>query len=233
MRKLIIANWKMNPVSQKEALKLAFKKKTKREVVFCAPFPYLCLLKGLSLAAQDCFWQEKGPFTGEVSPLMLKNLKVKYVLIGHSERRALGETDEEVSKKTKAVLKAGLTPVLCIGENLEQRRKGKAFSVVEKQVKKGLDRVAKASVGKVIFAYEPIWAIGSGMSCSLEDVLTMILFLRKLLSRAYKKKKLRILYGGSVDSLNAKEYLSSDWIDGLLVGHSSLDKKEFSKIVKS
>lgn len=218
MKYLVVANWKMNPPTLKGA-KLLFdsvKKGVKNvksvEVVICPPFVYLKELRiknkelRIKLGAQDCFWQEKGPFTGEISPLMLKDLGVKYVIIGHSERRALGETDEMINKKLKSVLSAKLTPILCF-ENLTQ-------------VRNGLKGISK----KVILAYEPIWAIGTGKPCPPEKA--------KKIRKTLKEFKM-VLYGGSVNSQNAKDYIKKAGFQGLLVGGASLNPKEFIKIIKT
>lgn len=245
MKKLIIANWKCNPTTKKEALCLfnALKKGlkgSKAEVVVCPPFVYLQSFKfqvsSFKLGAQDCFWEKHGAFTGQISPIMLKGIGVKYVLCGHSERRQFGETDEMVNKKVKAVLNVGLTPVLCVGENIEQKKKGQTFSVAERQLKEGLKKIPKSQIKKVVIAYEPIWAISPYGPCSADEALTVALFLRKVISRIADKnssKSIRVLYGGSVNAENVKDYVTSDFLSGILVGSASLNPKEFVKIVKS
>jgi len=244
MKKLIIANWKMHPSTKKEALRLfnalhsGLRANKKAEVVVAAPFVYLGIKKGagFALAAQDCFWEKEGAFTGQISSVMLKSIGVKYVLCGHSEKRRFGETDEMVNKKVKAVLGAGLIPVLCVGENIEQKKKGQAFSVVEKQLKEGLKKIAKSQIKKVVIAYEPIWAISPYGPCSGDEALTVALFLRKVVGRIADKsssKNIRVLYGGSVNSENVKDYIASDFLSGMLVGSASLNPKEFIKIVKN
>ena len=238
MKKIIVANWKCNPITLQEAqtLFLAYKKiKSKHEIVVCPPFCFLPLGSGLSLGAQDCFWENKGAFTGQVSPLQLKSLGVEYVILGHSEKRALAETNEIINKKLKVVLKAGLKPILCLGETQAERQEGKTFQVVETCLLVCLKGIAKNQLSRIILAYEPVWAVGSGKPCVADEALTMILFLRKLILKKYSKKlshSMPILYGGSVDSQNTQEYLSSDWVGGLLVGSASLDPKEFTKIAK-
>lgn len=251
MKKIIIANWKCNPATAKEAQKLflalkAGAKKTKPEMVVCPPFVYLPeaarILKplGIKLGGQNCFWEEKGAFTGEVSPVMLKNLGVNYVLLGHSERvMILGETNEMTAKKVKAALLAGLTPIVCLGEDLAEKSSGQTFQIIEKELKESLALLAKNQIKGVVIVYEPLWAIstaGNSHSCSPDDALTVILFLRKLLSKMAGSKAgrvLPILYGGSVNSKNAKDYLQSEAISGLLVGGASLDIREFLKIFQS
>jgi len=247
MKLLVIANWKCNPATLKEAeklfnsLKKGLKNVKKTEIVICPPFPYLSIIDNhlsfIKLGAQNCFWKDKGPYTGEVSPQMLKSMGCKYVIVGHSERRQVfKETDEMVNKKIKEILKTKLQPIFCIGETEEEKRAGKTFQVLEREIKKGLDKVSKKEIEKVIIAYEPIWAIGTGKSCEENEVMTIALFIKKLMSRLYNKKvadNIRILYGGSVDSKNAPDYLRESKMQGLLVGGASLNSKEFIKIIKS
>jgi len=244
VKKLIIANWKMHPSTKQEALRLfnalhsGLKTNKKAEIVVCPPFTYLGLKKssGFKLGAQDCFWEKEGAFTGQISVLMLKNAGVKYVILGHSERRRFGETDEMVNKKVKAVLGAGLIPILCIGENIEQKKKGQTFSVAEKQLKEALKKIPKSQIKKVVIAYEPVWAISPYGPCSPDEALTVALFLRKVVGRMAGKalsKSIRVLYGGSVNAENTKDYIASDFLSGMLIGSASLNPKEFIKIVKN
>lgn len=246
MKPLIVGNWKMNPLNQKAAnqlfnsLKRGLKNVRKIEVVICPPFPYLSIINNqlsfIKLGAQNCFWQQKGAFTGEISPQMLKDLRVSYVILGHSERRQImKETDEMVNKKIKEVLKLNLWPIVCVGETARERKKGETFQVLKKEIKEGFKGIAKSQMSKVVIAYEPIWAIGTGNPCSADDALTAILFIRKVISQIFGitiAKKIKILYGGSVNSKNARDYLGEDGIDGLLVGGASLNPKEFLKIVR-
>lgn len=241
MKPLIIANWKMNPTALAEA-KLLFnsvKKGIKNikgvEVIICPPFVYLSNLLNLKphslnpkLGAQDCFWEEKGPFTGEISPKMLRGFGCQYVILGHSERRGLGETDEMINKKLKAAIAAKLKPIFCIGETEEERKKRKTFEILKKQLKEGLKSIFnfKPQILNPIIAYEPVWAIGTGNFCLPEKAKEVLFFLRKVL------KDISILYGGSVNSKNAKDYIMIGF-DGLLVGGASLNAREFIKIVKS
>ena len=231
MKPLIVANWKMNPVSIKEAEKLFNSVKhgvediESAETVICPPFIYLPLLKGLVLGAQDCYWEEKGAYTGEVSVAMLKEIGCKYVLAGHSERRKLfGEKDNDVNKKVLSVLDAGLIPILCVGETEQEREQEKTEKVLKEELEIGLTDVH--DVSKVIVAYEPIWAIGTGNACDVEEAQRMKEIIQKMVS-----KDIRILYGGSVKANNAEGYLKQAGFDGLLVGGASLDPKEFIKIV--
>ena len=212
MKKIIIANWKMNPASMQEAKKL-FNTVKKTKAIICPPFVYLPFFKYKFLGAQDCFWEQDGAYTGEVSSKMLRDLGVKYVIVGHSERRALGETKKIIEKKLRAVLKVGLIPILCVGE-----KKGEnARKVINKQLNDNLKGV--------IIAYEPIWAIGTGNFCSAEKANKIREFIKQKIDN-------KILYGGSINSKIAKDYINVGF-DGLLVGGASLDAKEFIKIVKN
>lgn len=206
MKPLIVANWKMNPQSLKEAERLfaAVKNVKGAQVVICPPFVYLSTLK--TNGAQDVFWEDGGAYTGEISSLMLKNMGVKYVIIGHSERRKYQkETNEIIVGKLKAALKAGLKPILCIDK----------VSQIHKNIK-GL-----------IIAYEPLFAIGTGKACSLQRARRMRLAINKAAGRAL------VLYGGSVNSQNAKSYIKEAGFQGLLVGGASLKPKEFIDIIKN
>lgn len=263
MKNLIAANWKMNPVSQKEAENI-FKdikkgiKGAKSEVVVCPPFTYLPLLKGLSLGAQNIYFEDKGAFTGEIAAGMLKDLGVEYVIIGHSERRKyFGETDETVNKKIKKALEAGLKIIFCIGETAEERDAGNPTKaqggiltgpsqlpqsgiwsgkreVLERQIKIGLAGID--NLENINIAYEPVWAIGTGNNCSVEETRESIEFIRATLARqnaAAFVGQTRILYGGSVKSDNSGAYIKDAGANGLLVGGASLNTEEFVKIVKS
>jgi len=240
MKPLIVANWKCNPITQSGAKELfnsiskGIKDIENAETVICPPFVYLPLLKGLTLGAQDCFWEEKGAYTGEVSVAMLKDLGCQYVIVGHSERRKLfDETDEIVNKKVKAVLEAGLVPIVCIGETEEEREMDKAEEVLEKEIKDGLHDI---DVSKIVIAYEPIWAIGTGNPCDIEEAQKMGLLIRKIIvkiSNPSISKRIRILYGGSVNSKNGEGYLKEAGFQGLLVGGASLSAQEFAKIVRA
>jgi triosephosphate isomerase len=255
MQKLIVANWKMNPQSLNEAKKLfnSIGSWIKRHsyilenmrIIICPPFVYLSnlapltsnlqhLTSNISLGAQNLFWEDKGAFTGEISPKMLKNLGVEYVIVGHSERRKiLGETDEVINKKLKVAIRAKLKPILCIGETLVERKKGKTFKILKNQLTKSLVHLTTRSLGHLILAYEPAWAIGTGNPCKPEDAKEVLIFLKKI-TRPLSHSATRplILYGGSVNSKNAKSYIEVGF-DGLLVGGASLNFKEFVKIIKS
>jgi len=260
-RSLIIANWKCNPTTLREAEHLfsAVEKEVGKvkeaELVFCPPFIYLHSLIGAAsgglpskdgpavFGAQDCFWEEKGAYTGEVSPLMLKNLGCQYVIVGHSERRKnFSETDEMVNKKLKAALGARLKPILCLGEetrettNAEGRPLSEMSLVVGDQLEKNLAEISSSRIRDVVIAYEPIWAIGTGNPCSPNDAMKAALFIRKTLAKLYDRliaEKARVLYGGSVNSQNAASYVKGADMNGLLVGGASLNATEFVKIVQS
>lgn len=241
MKKLIVANWKENPTTQQEAKELfeLVKKEVKgikhAEVVICPPFVYLPLFANLTLGAQNVSYQEKGAFTGEVSALMLKDLKVKYVIVGHSEaRKYLNETDEIVNKKVKEVLAVKLKPILCIGENTGENKR----QVLEKQLADGLREIInhKSEILNVVIAYEPIWAIGTGNNCSIEETKKSVLLIREIIAKLYNKsvsKNMIVLYGGSVNPKNSGLYIKDAGISGLLVGGASLNTQEFIEIVKS
>ncbi len=191
----------------------------------------------IALGAQHCHWEEKGAFTGEVSPQMLAKLEVAYVLAGHSERRSVfGETDDWVNHKVKAILAAGMTPILCVGETLDQREAGEAETIVAEQLRSGLAGVAAEAVGALVVAYEPVWAIGTGRNATPDDAQAMCAHVRSTVAAtagAAAGAAVRIQYGGSVKAANAAELLGQADIDGALVGGASLDADEFTRIVKS
>lgn len=248
-KKIVIANWKMNPSSLKEAEKLFtdikkslyFVKKT--EIVICPPFLYLEKLKfigshvkKISLGAQNLFWKEIGPFTGEVSGEMLYNLGVKYVILGHSERRVIGENNNDVNKKIKSALSAGLRPILCTGENIRDENH-EYLNFVKVQIEECLNGISKDSISKVIIAYEPVWAIGKEAPhpATPEEFREMNIFIKKILSDKFGVKeisKVRIIYGGSVDEKNVEGFIKDGQADGFLPGRASLDPKKFSKIIE-
>jgi triosephosphate isomerase len=249
MKKLVVGNWKCNPSSLPEAVrnfkalskgvKKSWLKKT--EVAICPPFVFLPEIfkskSGFAAGAQDCFWEKEGAFTGEVSASMIKSLKCKYVILGHSERRTLfSETNETVNKKVKAVLSSGLVPILCVGETSQQREKGETKDVLEKMLKEGMKGIKRAQAAKIVLAYEPVWAIGTGKACPVQEAQSMGLLLRRVISKIYGKKaslKIMVLYGGSVSKENAREYVKEAGFSGLLAGGASLKPVEFAKIVEA
>ena len=245
MRKKIIAgNWKMNK-TPKEALELVKLLKEKvntdeADVVFCVPFvdliPVLEELKGTKIAvgAQNMYFENSGAYTGEVSADMLTEIGVKYVIIGHSERRQyFNETDDTVNKKVIKAIEKGLIPIVCVGETLEQREKGITVDFVRIQVKSAFRNVTAEQAQNIIIAYEPIWAIGTGVTATSEQAEEVCSAIRKVVSEIYDQNtadKIRIQYGGSVNGSNAKELFGMADIDGGLVGGASL-KEDFSSIV--
>jgi triosephosphate isomerase len=190
----------------------------------------------IALGAQNCYWEPKGAFTGEISPLMLAKLDVALVIVGHSERRQIfGETDEWVNRKTKAVLAAGMTPIVCCGETLEERQAGQTESKCLGQIAADLDGLSPAQVAGLVIAYEPIWAIGTGVVATPDDAQAVIGALRVEVGRLHgadAAARVRIQYGGSVKPTNAAELMGQPDIDGALVGGASLEAEEFSRIVR-
>lgn len=237
----------MNPLTKKEAEKLflGVAKETSRikktEIVICPPYIYAEELKKLSkkifLGAQDAYPGETGAFTGEVSSEMLYTLGARYVILGHSERRERGEGNEEINKKIKGALAAGLHPILCVGEKERDHNHG-YFNLVKMQLEECLLGIPKNLISKTIIAYEPVWAISSTPNrkdATADDSREMSIFIRKVLSDKFGKdsSRTRILYGGSVNEKDAEEFLENGGVDGLLVGRASLDVKKFSEIIKT
>jgi triosephosphate isomerase len=188
------------------------------------------------LGAQHCHWEEKGAFTGEVAPGMLAKLQVRYVIAGHSERRQLfGETDEMVNQKVRAILGAGMIPIMCVGETLEEREAGATEEKVIAQVRAGLAGVAREAIGTMVIAYEPIWAIGTGRTATPEDAQAVCSLVRaevESVARSEAALSVRVQYGGSVKATNIAELMGQPDIDGALVGGASLDPDEFARIVQ-
>ncbi|MEC8953701.1 MAG: triose-phosphate isomerase [Actinomycetota bacterium] len=189
----------------------------------------------VALGAQHCHWEEKGAFTGEVSPAMLAKLNVSLVVVGHSERRELfGETDDDVKRKVEAILTAGMTPIMCCGETLEEREAGQAKNKVEQQVLAGLAGLKAPQVADLVVAYEPIWAIGTGQTATPEDAQEMCGTIRSVVRSRWGAEaadSIRIQYGGSVKPVNAPDLMRQSDIDGALVGGASLDADEFARII--
>ncbi len=241
MQKLIVANWKENPKTEAQALALfravaKIKPARGAAIAVCPPFIYLERIAEIrrrektahvALGAQDVFWEEKGPYTSEVGPRMLRTLGVQYVIVGHSERRRwLKETDAMVNKKIKLALADGLKIILCVGETLAVRKKGAAAAekFVTGQLKKDLQGLRSGWRGKVAVAYEPIWAIGTGRYDKPEDARRIAAFIKG-------KMGVNVLYGGSVNSENVADYVQYKEVDGALVGGASLRAAEFKKMV--
>ena len=212
------------------------------EVVVCPPFTALGavaeLLEGtqVRLGAQDVHWEESGAFTGEVSPLMLKELGCHYVIVGHSERRSLfGEDDSAVARKLRACLDHGMTPILCVGETLQEREAGLTRDVVGRQVREALRGLGAEMVGGLVVAYEPVWAIGTGRSAGPEDAGAVATFIRTVAAEAAggdAARRMRVQYGGSVKPENAAGFFAMPEIDGALVGGASLDARAFAEIAR-
>lgn len=227
----------MNPGTLKEAVSLA-KASDYKNVVVAPPFTFLekvgKFLKKSELGAQDLFWEDRGAFTGEVSAKELKSVGVKYVIVGHSERRhKFDETDEMVAQKIKAALENKLIPILCVGETEEEKRAGKTKEIIESQLQKGLSLVIshRSLARRLVVAYEPVWAIGTGNPETPESALETVRYIKSMV-RGQLPFVPKVLYGGSVDSKNLKNYLQYKEIDGALVGGASLKKEEIKKMVK-
>ncbi|MGB9813650.1 MAG: triose-phosphate isomerase [Thermovenabulum sp.] len=244
-RPLIAGNWKMhNNVSEtitflNKFIQLAENLK-EVEIVIFPPFTSLWeghkKVKGtnVKIGAQNMHWEEKGAFTGEISPTMLSEIPCEYVIIGHSERRQyFAETDETVNKKVKAALKYGIKPVICVGESLKEREENITLIVVKSQVQKALKDIELFTGEEIVFAYEPIWAIGTGKVATPKDAQEVISSIRREIENLYGEKiakNIRILYGGSVKPDNIKELMKEEDIDGVLVGGASIDPESFYKI---
>ncbi len=244
---IIAGNWKMHKTVG-EAIDFVTRLQEElgewegTEVVVVPPFialdPVAQRLKGgtISLAAQDVFWEEKGAYTGEVSPPMLRDVGCRYVIIGHSQRRAyFGETDETVNKKVKMALSHDLNPIICVGEFLEEKERGDTFNVVERQVKEGLRGVDAGTARQIVVAYEPIWAIGTGKTASPEQAQEVQSFIRGIIGDIFSPalaEVIRIQYGGSVKPDNIDELMVQPDIDGALVGGASLEVEPFARIVR-
>ena len=248
-RKTIIAgNWKMNktPAEAKaliEEMKPLLSKTKWCEMVLCVPFTDIQTAvkaaKGskIAIGAENMHYEKSGAFTGEISADMLKELGVKYVIIGHSERRQyFNETDEACNKKVLVALENGLRPILCVGESLTEREQDVTMEVIRKQIKIALQGVAVEDIKKVVIAYEPIWAIGTGKTATAEQANDTIKFIRKTLAKKYGKvtaNRVRIQYGGSMNAKNAAELMAMSDIDGGLIGGASLKAVDFSVVVKA
>lgn len=245
-RKVVAGNWKMNKTPKETVTLLeALKEKADTnecDVVFCVPaidiYPAMNLLRytNIKLGAQNMFYEDSGAYTGEISPTMLTDAGVKYVIIGHSERRAyFSETDEIVNKKVKKAFESGLTPIICVGETLEQRESNITIDFVRIQIKKAFENISKEDAVNSIIAYEPIWAIGTGKTATSAQAEEVCAAIRSCIKEIYDSQtgeEIRILYGGSVNSSNAKELFSMPDIDGGLVGGASL-KPDFDTIINA
>lgn len=248
MRRVIIAgNWKMfKTINESIELVTLLKRSVvdinDLEIVVCPPFTSLSDVRELimdtniKLGAQDCYWEKEGAFTGEISASMLKSAGCEYVIVGHSERRQLfGDTNETVNKKAKAALREGLRPIVCVGERLSDRQAGKTFDVVKDHVTNSLSGLTGEDMLKVVIAYEPVWAIGTGVNATKEQAEEVHKYIRELLKKMYGAEisgSVRIQYGGSVKPDNIRELISEEDVDGALVGGASLKADSFAQIIK-
>lgn len=239
-------NWKMNKTVEEasefaEAFLSLSPNTSDIEIILCPPYVSLYPLSqklaqtGIKLAAQNCHWETKGAFTGEISVPMLKAIQCQYVICGHSERRHIfGETSEDIGKKVKTVIYFGLNPILCVGETLEEREAGQTEAVVFDHLSKGIVNLSKEEALSLVVAYEPVWAIGTGKAATPQDAHQVISYLRQQLAKQFNKEtaeKIRILYGGSVTPENIYNFMKDPDIDGSLVGGASLDPAKFNKII--
>jgi len=243
-KKIIIANWKMNPYSSEEALRLvkgiaAVQLPKNIELIIAPPFVYLDLVKknlakDIKLAAQNISWAERGAYTGEISAMMLKNIGCSHVIVGHSERRyKMGETDEIINLKLKIALKYGFIPVLAVGE---KEQNDDILKILNVQIKSAFEGLEAPEAGRFIVAYEPVWAIGTGLADTPDHALSAALLIRKIVGNLYTPdwaSDLPVLYGGSVTGDNATDFITQVGVSGALVGGASLEIDEFFKIIKS
>jgi triosephosphate isomerase len=243
----IAANWKMNKTVRESiafAKRLAeeFSESCDRDIVIAPPFTSLYPLheildrSPIGMAAQNMYWEEKGAYTGEISAEMIVDAGCEYVIIGHSERRSLfGESNEHTNKKIKTALAFGLRPIFCVGETLTEREAGSTFNIVEKQLKDGLNNILSDDIRRIIVAYEPVWAIGTGRTATAEQAKDVHGFIRKVIGDKLGSKsseEIAIIYGGSVNRQNINDLMSQPEIDGVLVGGASLDFESFVDIVR-
>ncbi len=247
MKKLLIANWKMNygPIKAGAWIRAFRRERLPKDVDIAVAVPFVSLPAARAslgrasipaLAAQDCFWADEGAFTGEVSPPMLNEFGTELCLVGHSERRThLGETDDMVAKKAAALQKAGIMPVVCVGETAAQRKKGEHLKTVRAQVTAAIAEVKADGKAPLVIAYEPVWAIGTGKSCAPLEAKEMHEAIKAVLAKKFgsQAEKVRVLYGGSVDLRNVLEYMTTTGIDGALVGGASLDPRNFGLLCRA
>lgn len=236
MKKLIAGNWKMNgdgDMAEAFDMALADAVLTQDHVewLICPPFPYIASLANIQRGGQDCSAYESGAYTGEIAASMLSDMSCRYCIVGHSERRQYhGETDEHVRAKAERLIDNGVIPIICVGETLEEREQGRAVEIVESQIMASVPS-SSASSETCVLAYEPVWAIGTGMAATSSDVKKMHEMIRTLLETSLAQcAKMRILYGGSVKPSNAQELLTIDNVDGALIGGASLKVDDFLAI---
>lgn len=243
-QKLIVGNWKMNPQTADDArriikiVKAASGKLKNSKVVACPPFVYIPLVKPSSqflLGAQDVFFEEQGSYTGEISVGMLGSIGVSYVIIGHSERRKMGETDEVVAEKTSLAIKTSFNTIVCVGEAVRDPQ-GTYLEFLKNQIKTSLSKIQRKHLPYLIIAYEPIWAIGATEAMTPRDIHEMNIFVKKILSDLFGQEdamKVPILYGGAVNARNAAEIVQEGEVDGLLIGRESINPPGFIEILKT
>jgi triosephosphate isomerase len=247
-RMLIAGNWKMNK-NNRETLDFISKlndllgdKKYNSGILICPPFSSIYTAGNaeknnqINVGAQNCYFEPKGAFTGEISIDMIKESKCNYIIIGHSERRAIfNESDELINKKTHAILKSGLNPILCIGESLDERQTNKTEEILTHQITEGFKGISEDEVEKVVLAYEPVWAIGTGISATEEQIVETHNFIRNLLSSLYPNqfKNIIIQYGGSVNKANADSILKIENVNGALIGGAALIAEDFYQIIET
>jgi triosephosphate isomerase len=246
MKSIVVANWKMNPQTMREAKRLfeatrkAAESAKSVSVIVVPPSIFLRELgagykgKKLSFAAQNAHFQKEGAYTGEISMIEVKDAKASGVIIGHAERRAMGETNEETRAKVNAALATKLMPIFCIGEH-KRSGSGEHFLFVKEQLRTGLSDVVPGNLSKIVIAYEPVWAIGASEPMSSRQMHEMAIFIRKSLvgSHGERAMKIKILYGGSIDETNAREMVVEGEVQGLLVGRASTDAQRFSTLIRS
>ena len=246
-RRLIVANWKMNKTSAEAAAYVRqlsdLIQPDSTDIVIAPPFTALHAARqaigpssAFALAGQNVFWEEKGAYTGEISAPMLKDVGCQYVIIGHSERRQwFGEQDQDINKKVNAALRHGLKPIVCVGESLADRERGETAAVVTGQLTKDLDGLSQEQMAMVAIAYEPVWAIGTGRAASPAQAVEVHTLLRRTIAAHWGHdagERMRVLYGGSVNSENAGHFLESPEVDGVLVGGACLDPACFATIAR-
>ena len=243
-KKIVVGNWKMNPLTFDEAKNLVgsskkFAKHLKRtQVVLCPPFVYIPLLSksvgnNIFIGAQDSFYEPMGSFTGEVSFAHLPQFKVSYVIIGHSERRERGETDIIINKKVRSVVTEGMTTILCVGEKVHDTH-GEYLNIVRSQIASALQDISKKSLDNLVIAYEPVWAVGAKQAMRPVEIQEMSIFIKKILRDLYgvSADGVRILYGGDVTVSNVEEIVRDGYVSGVLVGRESLKAKNFVEIIR-
>ncbi len=243
MKNIIVGNWKCNPNTKKEAAKImqTIIRKSglykKSEIIICPPSVFLPLCKKgpVKFGIQN-FYNKDGAYTGEISIAMAKDQGCKYALVGHSERRRnFGETDSDANLKIKAALATKITPILCVGETIEEKAKNKTLEVIKKEILHGLSGI-KDDIDQIIIAYEPVWAIGAAQACNPEMAKEICIYIRQIIENVYgpgSGNKISVLYGGAVTPENAAPFISAAGMNGLLIGRASLDPQQFLSIIKN